>query len=141
MGTPVQIPVDHTYHSWDFYSNYCTLTMKKLSITHRIHTSELNLSMDYLNVRLWNEQAWMVLNVGTQPKYQILPQQNTCVTPINDCLSIDKMGGMCVVLDPITFVPSPSTTNFAPTTPTTWTPNCNQDMTVKNKTDPVITYA
>jgi hypothetical protein len=98
--------------------------------------------MDYLNIRLWNEQAWMVVNVGTTPKYQILPQQNTCVNPMWDCLSIDKMGGVCVDVDPHTYLPSPLPTNFAPTSPDTWTPNCNQDMTVTNKTDsdPVIKY-
>ena len=65
MGTTVTIPVDHTYHSWDYYSSYCYLTMEKMRLTHRIHKDEVNLSMDYLNDRLTNEQFWMVVNVGT----------------------------------------------------------------------------
>jgi hypothetical protein len=84
----------------------------------------------------------MGVNVGTTPKYQILPQRNTCLNFIADCLPIEKIGGSCVVVDVTTKVVSPISTNFAPTSPTTWTPNCNQDMTVSNRTDsdPVIKY-
>jgi hypothetical protein len=30
MGTTVTVPVDHTYHSWNFYSTYCSLKMQTL---------------------------------------------------------------------------------------------------------------
>jgi hypothetical protein len=83
----------------------------------------------------------MVVNVGTNPKYQILPQRNTCLNNLDDCLTIEMIGGIqCVDVHKLPVV-LPTPTNFSPTIPTSWTPDCNQDMTVKNGTDPVIIYA